>query len=273
MIDDKNDMDERSREFLKDRFGTTKNLELLDRLSPFGTNPESWPLWVLRHLPLKPHDAILEVGCGTGRFWAEVSPHLPVGVRICLTDVSPAMVFAARKTMAGEHDPDFLVDDVESLCFKGVCFDAVFANHVLHAVPNISAAFAEISRVLKPGGIMIFSVMSNEHMRELGVALAELHPKFVYPTSGVRRLSLECDKPELSARFHTVRVNTHVDVLEVSDKDLIVDTALSIFNGIKYPDLSPYAGDFKKLVLSRMQKNDGIFHLTTKNGLYTCRRI
>ncbi|NJN81942.1 MAG: class I SAM-dependent methyltransferase [Caldilineaceae bacterium] len=57
--------------------------------------------------------------------------------------------------------------DVQSIPFDDASLDAVIANHMLYHVPDLSAALAEIRRVLKPDGRLFAVTNGEEHLREL----------------------------------------------------------------------------------------------------------
>lgn len=52
----------------------------------------------------------------------------------------------------GYDNVNFIVGDVENMPLESGRFDVVLSNCVLNLVPDIRTAFAEIFRVLKPGG-------------------------------------------------------------------------------------------------------------------------
>jgi SAM-dependent methyltransferase len=57
--------------------------------------------------------------------------------------------------------------DAQELPFETETFDAVIANHMLYHVPDRARAFAEIRRVLKPGGQLYAATNGKRHMMEL----------------------------------------------------------------------------------------------------------
>ena len=90
-----------TKEYLKNlQYGTTENLDARIKIHQlFSTNPESFHVWIGRHLTFaKPVD-VLELGCGTGIFWKENLHRLHEGSTLTLTDFSPAMVEKTRATL------------------------------------------------------------------------------------------------------------------------------------------------------------------------------
>jgi len=101
---------------------------------------------------------LLEVGCGPAVMMPEL---LAMGFEAHGIDVSGEMVRRARQRMAGhplEKRCTFSVDDVERLEAPQASYDAVLCMGVLEYLPRYSRALAEISRVLKPGGIAVIAL-------------------------------------------------------------------------------------------------------------------
>lgn len=55
------------------------------------------------------------------------------------------------------NDVDFK-EDIQKLNFSDAQYDLVLCNHVIEHVPDDTAALAEMSRVLKPGGLAIITI-------------------------------------------------------------------------------------------------------------------
>jgi SAM-dependent methyltransferase len=89
---------------------------------------------------------VLDAGCGTGRLAAALAE--PGIARVWGVDASPEMLAVAR---AKTPRAGFKEGRLEALPFKDAWFDAAVAWLVVHLV-NRPAAFAEMGRVLRPGG-------------------------------------------------------------------------------------------------------------------------
>ena len=97
---------------------------------------------------------VLELGFGTGLNL----PHYPPSVtQIVAVDPNPGMARIALRRM---HDLDMTVEhhqiSAESLSFDTGSFDSVVCTLTLCSIPNVRAALAEVTRVLKPGGQFLF---------------------------------------------------------------------------------------------------------------------
>ena len=117
-----------------------------------------WRAETLAHLP--ENGRILEVGAGTGLNFA----FYPRGARGVASELSREMLKRARN----KDRPDGLMlvqNDGEMLPFKAATFEAAFATLVFCSIPSPQTAFAELRRVLKPGG----TVVLLEHVRPTGL--------------------------------------------------------------------------------------------------------
>jgi ubiquinone/menaquinone biosynthesis C-methylase UbiE len=98
----------------------------------------------------------LEIGAGTGYFSLNL---LQLGAidRATATDISPGMLKALRENawQLGVNVKT-VQTDAEQLPFDDRSFDLVFGHAILHHVPDLERGFAEFSRVLRPGGTLVF---------------------------------------------------------------------------------------------------------------------
>jgi SAM-dependent methyltransferase len=109
-----------------------------------------------------PH-MVLDIGAGTARFSEPLSR---MGWSVSALDGSQEMldIVAARIPSAACH----LGRLGEPLRFEDQSFDAVIAMRVVKYVSDTPAAIAEISRVAKPGGKVVFDVPNGQSLARLG---------------------------------------------------------------------------------------------------------
>lgn len=100
---------------------------------------------------------LLDVGCGTGHASAVARTH---GFRYEGVDLSPEMIGEARRANPGTG---FTEGSIEQLPHGSRMFDVVLALGVLEYVrtDRLSVAMSEISRVLKPGGTLLASLLNR----------------------------------------------------------------------------------------------------------------
>lgn len=98
---------------------------------------------------------VLEVGCGTGFFLLNVAQAGYVG-RAHATDISEGMVrvCVANGARLG-IDVEGRTADAERLPYDDDTFDLVMGHAFVHHIPDLDRAFAEMWRVLKPGGRLV----------------------------------------------------------------------------------------------------------------------
>ncbi len=102
-------------------------------------------------------DRALEIGAGTGYFSLNLLQAGIVRAATC-TDISPGMVATlAENAHRLGLDVRTARADAESLPFGGESFDLVLGHAVLHHLPDLARAFAELHRVLRPGGRIAFA--------------------------------------------------------------------------------------------------------------------
>ena len=98
---------------------------------------------------------VLDVGAGTADLALLVEPKMGPGGRVIASDLNHAMlVEGLKKIVRHGHAQRItcLEANAEHLGFADASFDAVTTGFCMRNVGNLAAAFAEIRRVLKPGG-------------------------------------------------------------------------------------------------------------------------
>jgi SAM-dependent methyltransferase len=105
----------------------------------------------------------LEVGAGTGYFSLNL---LAAGVvrEATATDLSPGMLATLEANAARLGVPvRTRACDAEALPFPDGSFDLVLGHAVLHHLPDLTRAFSEFRRVLRPGGVVAFAGEPSRH--------------------------------------------------------------------------------------------------------------
>lgn len=143
-----------------------KRRGIAERLDP----QSAYSLWA-RNYPPRPHNRLMEIehatvlellpdvrgltvldaGCGTGRYLRELESRgaMAVGMDLSMPMLERAREAAGRVARA----------DIRALPFDAMSLDLVVCGLALGDVAEIELALAEIARVLRPGGRVIYSVV------------------------------------------------------------------------------------------------------------------
>jgi ubiquinone/menaquinone biosynthesis C-methylase UbiE len=105
----------------------------------------------------RPRARLLDVGCGTGRFLREVKANYP---RLGVTglDLSRFYLEVAQRELRSWSRVQLVLGAAEAIPFAAGQFDAITCIYLFHELPSAvrRAVVAEIRRVLKPGGVLVF---------------------------------------------------------------------------------------------------------------------
>lgn len=132
---------------------------------------------------------VLDVGCGEGhlgRHLLQFGPHSVTGV-----DISTALLDQARLSAAG-HGPQlhYRRDDAQTLdSIDTGSVDVAVSNLAIMDIPDHRRVFAAVRRVLRPGGLFVFSMM---------------HPCFEAPFDAQGQFLMDLVEPERRAAY-TIR--------------------------------------------------------------------
>jgi arsenite methyltransferase len=108
---------------------------------------------------ITPGETVLDLGSGAGFDAFLAAPRVGPTGRVIGVDMTPEMIAQARANAerGGYANVEFRLGDIEDLPVESGSIDLVISNCVLNLVPDKAKAFAEIVRVLKPGGRLAVS--------------------------------------------------------------------------------------------------------------------
>ncbi len=122
---------------------------------------------------------VLEIAAGTGAVTRVLASVLPESVAIVASDLNQAMLDQAV-AMGTKRPIEWRQADAMQLPFEDGAFDAVVCQFGVMFFPDKAKAFAEARRVLRSGGLFMFSVWDrieeNEFADTVTAALASLFP-------------------------------------------------------------------------------------------------
>lgn len=114
---------------------------------PDGFEPQRW----------------LDLGCGTGHFSRQLAERFPRALGLAL-DLAEGMLQHARPLGGAAH---FIAGDAEHLPLADAGLDLVFSSLAVQWCEDFPAVLAEARRVLRPGGLLVFSSLCVGTLQEL----------------------------------------------------------------------------------------------------------
>jgi SAM-dependent methyltransferase len=198
-------------------------------MHPHGLHRLLHPVWfrpvhtaLVRAVALEPDEQVLDVGAGTGVLSLRLAA---TGANVICLEPDAASLGAAKRRLV-DYDAQFLKANVEQIPLPSASVDAAVASVTAHHWANQSAGFAELARVVRPGGRLVIA-----EFRPGGPVLRRL-----------RRLagSKHADPPDLAtwtARLQSAGF-TNVKTEEVGPAKAVALILSGIRNGGPVPSVS-----------------------------------
>lgn len=122
-------------------------------------------------------ERILDLGTGTGSALPPLRERYPRAELLAL-DLAPAMLrqarnrcqeggFVARLKRVMQQPPRFVAADAQRLPVEAGRIDLAFSNLTLQWCEDLDGAFAEVRRVVRPGGLLTFTTFGPDTLTEL----------------------------------------------------------------------------------------------------------
>jgi malonyl-CoA O-methyltransferase len=118
-----------------------------------------------------PGASVLDAGCGTGYFsrcWRERDRF------VTALDLAAGMLDHTRRQQAADS---YLLADIENIPLPDQTVDICFSNLALQWCADLPQALAELYRVTRAGGIILFSTLAKGSLDELGQAWQQVDGK------------------------------------------------------------------------------------------------
>ena len=119
----------------------------------------------LEYIKLSPQ-LMLDAGVGTGEAVAPLMKRYKKS-RLVVLDLSERMLAKATYHGGLLRKPELVCADIEHLPFCEDSFELVFSSLTLQWCNDLQATMADILRVLKPGGLLMFSTFGPDTLKEL----------------------------------------------------------------------------------------------------------
>jgi len=158
--------------YVRQMFGRIARVyDPMNRLMTAGMD-RRWRAFAARQMALGPDQVALDVGTGTGDLAIAVARRWP-GARVIGVDFTPQMLARGREKLArlGLADRiDLRQGDGARLAFPDDTFDACCSAFVVRNLADLGGGFAEMLRVVRPGGRVVCLEVSHPRNRLFAAA-------------------------------------------------------------------------------------------------------
>ena len=124
----------------------------------------------LDYVRVKP-ETVLDLGCGTGQALEDLTRRYR-RARVLALDFALGMVQRARRRGHWLNRPRALCADLEALPLADRSVDLIYSNATLQWATDLERTFAELRRVMRPGGLLMFTTFGPDTLTELRTAWA-----------------------------------------------------------------------------------------------------
>ncbi|KIO42678.1 MULTISPECIES: arsenite methyltransferase [Sanguibacteroides] len=131
-----------------------------------------------RYAKIRKGDTVIDLGSGAGNDCFVARAETGETGKVIGIDFTPAMIAKARKNAEtrGFNNVEFREGDIENMPVSDEVADVIVSNCVLNLVPDKRAVFADIYRVLKPGGhFSISDIVLTGNLPEKIKSAAEMY--------------------------------------------------------------------------------------------------
>jgi len=132
----------------------------------------------VEHAGLQAGQTVLDLGSGAGLDVFVARREVGAGGHVIGVDMTAEMIARARENAhrSGYSNVEFRLGEIEHLPVLSDSIDVVLSNCVLNLVPDKRQAFAEIWRVLKPGGhFCVSDIVTSGELPEWAKGVAEAY--------------------------------------------------------------------------------------------------
>ncbi|MEI8335090.1 MAG: ubiquinone/menaquinone biosynthesis methyltransferase, partial [Chloroflexota bacterium] len=161
--------------------------EMFDRISPVydlmnqlisGFQEPRWRRRAIREARLSAGGSAVDVACGTGKVSAALAKRVGSTGRVVGVDFAPRMIDRALRAHRTAANLEFVVGDALALPLPDATFDAATIAFGMRNLPDYRRGFAEMARVVRPGGRVVCLEISRPRSR-IGRAIQQWFDRIV----------------------------------------------------------------------------------------------
>lgn len=129
---------------------------------------------LLQYLPRSATSNIttMDLGCGSGALLPTLAES---SERLIAVDLSFGMLAHAKQQYQFTIEPNWLNADAEALPLQSASIDLCVSNLALQWCDDLAIPLIEVSRCLKPGGLMLFSTLVAGSLDELTLSWSKVN--------------------------------------------------------------------------------------------------
>ncbi|MEU5840004.1 class I SAM-dependent methyltransferase [Streptomyces diacarni] len=172
-------------------------------------------------------DAVLELGCGSANHLLRIAE--ATSARCVGLDSSVGMLGQARAR--GGERIELVHSDATATSLPPASFGLIYSVDVIHHVREVHAYFAEVARLLQPGGL-VCTVTDSEEMIRSREALSGYFPGTVPFELGRYHAFPVLREAEQSAGLTPTATEQYSEPWQITDTQLFQDKAYSCLHGI-----------------------------------------
>ncbi|MFI7645149.1 class I SAM-dependent methyltransferase [Micromonospora sp. NPDC049460] len=213
---------------------------------------------------------IADVGCGNGRYLRRLRTERP--------DLTTIGIDIAAGILR-EIPPPVAVADASALPLQNESVDAVLAMHMLYHVTDTEAGLAELTRVLRPHGILIISTNATDDKHELDDLWSAAAADVLGTPTGPRRISLSSRFPLNHARDRLRPYVTDTHLIDLGGTITVTEPQPVLDHLASYRAWAHQTGVPFEPTLHRVRERlteaidrDGVFVISGNGGILVCRR-
>jgi ubiquinone/menaquinone biosynthesis C-methylase UbiE len=260
---------EKIHQFSDDQYSNENRLKARIQIYEFREKKLSWREWVFDNLDFSNVTKVLELGCGNGLLWQDNIQKVPEKLHIVLTDISPGMVDAARKTLSKNgRQFEFKAADACQTPFQDNSFQMIIANHMLYHIENKERVFSEVDRLLTGDGSIYASTLSTKNLQELIDVIGEFDKRLLFDNiQTIRSFNLENGENVLSNHFKVIKKFIYQNDIIIKESEPLILYLASCYSREQLDILRRNFGDFRSY-LDLIIKKTGKLRITNKNVLF-----